>query len=159
MKKRNFSKLLFYTICEKDHNLVSFSLFFVFHFISFWLNAHATIKQSFWHIITTLLQNVCGTYNNLNYENVTAKMRGRPIMQAKQKSFSMCVVIVKTVKTNTATLKTKITWMYFTKMLGRKFHYHNYKGWFCVLLNLFERSSEINVMSDITGLHLCGHLL
>ena len=115
MKKRNFSKLLFYTICEKDHNLVSFSLFFVFYFISFWLNAHATIKQSFWHIITTLLQNVCGTYNNLNYENVIAKMRGRPIMQAKQKSFSMCVVIVKTVKTNTTTLKIKITWMYSQK--------------------------------------------
>ena len=80
-------------------------------------------------------------------------------MQAKQKSFSICVVTVKTLQTNMAILKIKITRIYFTKMLCRKFHYHNYKGWFCVLLNLFERSSEMNVMSDITGLHLYGHLL
>ena len=87
------------------------------------------------------------------------KMRGKPTMQAKQKSFSICVVTVQTLQTNTAILKIKITMMYFTKMLCRKFNYHNYKGWLCVLLNLFGRSSEINVMSDITGLQSYGHLL
>lgn len=87
------------------------------------------------------------------------KIRGIPIMQAKQKSFSICVVTVKTWQKSTATLKIKLTWTYLTKMRCRIFYYHNYKGWLCVLLDTFGRSFEINVMSDITGLHLCGHLL
>ena len=62
-------------------------MFFVFYFISFWLNAHATIKQSFWHIITTLLQNVCGTYNNLNYENVTAENKRYTYHAGETKEF------------------------------------------------------------------------
>ena len=135
--------------------LCSLFLFISYHFD--W--THATIKQSFWHIITTLLQNVCGTYNNLNYENVTAENESYTYHADETKEFLYLCSYSQNIANEYGYFIKKTTWTFFTKMLCRKFHYHNYKGWFCVLLNLFERSSEMNVMSNITGLHLCGHLL
>lgn len=86
--KREISlKSFCYKFCKKWISL--FLSFYLLRYI--FLIEHATIKQSFWHIITRLLQNVCGTYNNNNDINCYPTTEIRDLHYLHAKNFFVCV--------------------------------------------------------------------